>query len=296
MTTDGRAKGLFELTRPANAFAAGVLTFIGAFVAGGVFAQPEPVQVAAAVMATWLATGAGNAINDYFDRDIDRINAPERPIPRGAVSPKGALAFSGVLFAGAVVTVLALPLVATAIAAVNLIALVGYTKLFKGLPGVGNAVVAYLGGSTFLFGSLAVVVDARSTAIPTGGSDGIRAAAILFLLAALSTFTREVVKDVEDMAGDREEGLNTLPLAIGARPAIVVGAVLLVLAVAASPLPYLWGVFGLPYLAVVLPADAVMLYAVYASFDDPTAGQKYLKYGMFLAAIAFVVGRVAMLL
>ncbi|GAA0201844.1 geranylgeranylglycerol-phosphate geranylgeranyltransferase [Haladaptatus pallidirubidus] len=295
MATDGRAKGLFELTRPGNTFAAGVLTFIGAFVAGGVFTDAKPVQVAGAVLATWLATGAGNAINDYFDREIDRINAPERPIPRGAVSPRGALFFSGLLFAGAVVSVLVLPLLAIAIAAINLLALVAYTKLFKGLPGVGNAVVAYLGGSTFLFGSVAVAADAGSSAVPLGSDAGNHAAFILFVLAGLSTFTREIIKDVEDMAGDREEGLNTLPLAIGARPAIGVGAVFLVIAVLASPLPYVWGTFGLPYLAVVLPADALMLYAVYGSVDNPTAGQKYLKYGMFLAAIAFVVGRVAVL-
>ncbi|WP_266076696.1 geranylgeranylglycerol-phosphate geranylgeranyltransferase [Haladaptatus caseinilyticus] len=296
MAIDGRAKGLFELTRPGNAFAAGMLTFIGAFVAGGVFTDPKPIRVVAAVAATWFATGAGNAINDYFDRDIDRINAPERPIPRGAVSPRGALLFSGALFGGAVVAALVLPVLAIAIAAVNLIALVAYTKLFKGLPGVGNAVVAYLGGSTFLFGSVAVAVGARGAVLPQGVNTGIRAAFILFLLAALSTFTREIIKDVEDMAGDREEGLNTLPLAIGADPALAIGAVLLVIAVAASPLPYIWGTFGLPYLVVLVPADFVMLYAVYESFDDPTAGQNHLKYGMFFAAIAFVVGRIAVLL
>ncbi|WP_435153396.1 geranylgeranylglycerol-phosphate geranylgeranyltransferase [Haladaptatus sp. DFWS20] len=296
MATDGRAKGLFELTRPGNAFAAGVLTFIGAFVAGGVFTDSKPIQVIAAVAATWLATGAGNAINDYFDREIDRINAPERPIPRGAVSPNGALLFSGALFAGAMVAALFLPLLAIAIAAVNLIALVAYTKLFKGLPGVGNAVVAYLGGSTFLFGSVAVAADAGTVAVPVVTGGGIRAAFVLFLLAGLSTLTREIVKDVEDMAGDREEGLNTLPLAVGARPAVAIGALFLAIAVAASPLPYLWETFGLPYLAIVLPADGIMLYAVYESFDDPTAGQNHLKYGMFLAAIAFVVGRIAVLL
>lgn len=276
---DGRVSGLFELTRPGNAFAAGVLTFIGAFVAGigdSTVANPG-VNVAAAVVATWLATAAGNAINDYFDRDVDAINDPDRPIPRGAVSPRGALLFSVALFVGAIATTLVLPPLAIAIAAVNLLALVAYTEWFKGLPGLGNAVVACLGGSTFLFGGAAVGSVAES--------------GVLFALAALSTLTREIIKDVEDMEGDREEGLNTLPLAVGARPALVAGAVLLVAAVAASPLPYLWATFGVAYLAVVAPADAVMLYAAYESFDDPSAGQTHLKYGMFLAAVAFVVGR-----
>lgn len=273
----GTARGLLELTRPVNTLAAGALTFIGAFVAGGAF--DDPAATAAAVGATWLATGAGMAINDYFDREIDRINAPERAIPRGAVSPRGALAFSLVLFAGAFVLALLLPLLALAIAAVNLVGLVTYTEYFKGLPGAGNALVAYLVGSTFLFGAAAV-------GDPLAGG-------VLAVLAALSTFTREVIKDVEDVAGDREEGLRTLPIAVGERRALVLGSVLLVVAVAASPVPYLLGTFGVWYLAVVAPADALMLVAAYRSFDDPTAGQKLLKAGTFVAAVAFVVGRLA---
>ncbi|MEM4779973.1 MAG: geranylgeranylglycerol-phosphate geranylgeranyltransferase [Halalkalicoccus sp.] len=271
------ARGLFELVRPVNAVAAGALTLIGAFVAGGLF--DAPVAAGAAAGATVLATGAGNAINDYFDREIDRINRPDRPIPRGAVSPRGALAFSVALFAGAVVLALTLPVLAIAIAVVNLLLLVAYTQLFKGLPGVGNAVVAALGGSTFLFGGAAV--------------GDVAAPGVLFVLAALATFTREVIKDVEDIAGDREEGLNTLPIAIGARPALRLGVGCLLVAVLASPLPFLLGALGVVYLLVVLPANAVMLWAAYTSFSDPTAGQKRLKYGMFLAAGAFVLGRLA---
>jgi geranylgeranylglycerol-phosphate geranylgeranyltransferase len=275
-------RGLVELTRPVNAVAAGVLTFIGAFVAVGadVTAGGTALPAAAAVAATVLAVAAGNAINDYFDREIDAINDPGRAIPRGAVSPRGALVFSVVLFGLAVACALALPTLAIAIAVVNLLALVAYTELFKGLPGVGNAVVAYLGGSTFLFGGAAV--DGRA---------GLAATVVLWLLAAVSTLTREIIKDVEDVAGDREEGLHTLPIAIGERRALQVALGLLVVAVLASPLPYLWATFGPAYLAVVLPADAVMLYAAVESFDDPTAGQSHIKYGMFLAAAAFVVGR-----
>jgi geranylgeranylglycerol-phosphate geranylgeranyltransferase len=278
-------RGLLELTRPGNALVSGLLTFVGAFVAGTeggraglVVATPPEVRAGAAAAATVLAVGAGNAINDYFDRDIDAINAPDRPIPRGAVSPRGALAFALVLFAVAVACALVLPPLAVAIAVVNLAALLAYTELFKGLPGVGNAVVAALGGSTFLFGGAAV-----------GGDLG--PVVVLFALAALSTFAREVVKDVEDLAGDRQQGLNTLPIALGERLALVVAAVALLAAVAASPAPYLLGVFGVAYLVAVVPADAVMVAAAYVSFSDPTRGQSWLKYGMFLAAGAFVVGR-----
>ncbi|MFB6079254.1 MAG: geranylgeranylglycerol-phosphate geranylgeranyltransferase [Halarchaeum sp.] len=273
MSLGERARGFFDLCRATNSVAAGVLTFIGAYVAG----RPFAAAALAAALATVAATAAGNAINDYFDRDIDAINAPDRPIPRGAVSPRGALAFSVLLFGLAVALALTLPPLAIAIAVVNLVALVAYTELFKGLPGAGNAVVAYLGGSTFLFGAAAV-------GRPFAG-------AVLFALAALSTFAREVVKDVEDVAGDREEGLNTLPIAVGERRACWVAVAVLALAVLASPLPYARGLFGVAYLAVVVPADLVMAYAAYLAFDDPTRSQSLLKYGMFLAAAAFVVGR-----
>ncbi len=275
MTAVETARGLLELTRPVNVIAASVLTFIGAFVAGGL--TGESVAVGAAVGATGLAVGAGNAINDYFDREIDRINQPDRAIPRGAVSPRGALIFSIVLFGLAVGLALLLPPLAIAIAGINLLALIAYTEVFKGLPGIGNALVAALVGSTFLFGSAAV--------------GDIESAVVLFVLAAIATLTREIVKDVEDLEGDRAEGLHTLPIAIGERRALLISLGLLVVGVLASPLPYLLGYFGLAYLVVVIPADLFMLYAGVKSFEDPTSGQSLLKYGMFLAALAFIVGR-----
>ena len=269
-------RGIVELARLGNSVAAGVLTATGAFVAG---ASGAALPTALAAATTVFAVAAGNAINDYFDREIDAVNRPDRPIPRGAVSPRAALATAATWFAVAVAAAVALPPPAIAIAAVNLVALVTYTSLFKGTPGLGNALVAYLVGSTFLFGGAAV------------GNP--RAVLVLAALAGLSTFTREVIKDVEDVAGDREEGLTTLPVAVGERTALRIGAAALLVAVAVSPLPYVSGTLGAAYLAVVAVADAVMLYATYESFADPAAAQRRFKYGTFLAAAAFVVGRVA---
>ena len=276
----GGPRSYVEITRPVNSLAAGVLTLIGGFVAGGLVARPW--SLGAAIGATVFATGAGNAINDYFDREIDRINNPERPIPRGDVSPRGALILSGGLFAVAVGLAITLPLVAILIAVINLLGLVAYTTVFKGRPGAGNALVAYLGGSTFLFGAAAVgrVLDG----------------AVLFALAALSTFAREVLKDIEDVDGDRAEGLRTLPIAFGTGTAFGVATVALVAAVAASPVPYLTNDFGLAYLVAVIPADAVMLAGLLKGRSEPGTGHRWLKYGMFLAAMAFIVGRGSLLL
>ena len=268
-------RGAIELMRPGNAVAAGVLTFIGAFVAGGLDA---PLGAGIAVLATILATGGGNAINDYFDREIDAINQPDRPIPRGAIPPRGALWFSAGLFAFAVGLTLLLPIAAIAIAVINLVALVAYTEVFKGLPGVGNALVAYLTGSTFLYGGAAVGGDLETVLI-------------LFVLAASATIAREIVKDVEDIEGDRAEGLNTLPIAIGERRALAVATVFVVFAALVSPMPYLLETFGSAYLLVLVPTVLGLLVGMYRSFDDPTTGQTWLKASMFAATLAFAVGR-----
>lgn len=272
-----QVRGAIELMRPGNAVAAGGLTFIGAFVAGGL---NEPTPAVFAVLATVLATGGGNAINDYFDREIDSINRPDRPIPRGAVSARAAFWFSVLLFAGAVALTLLLPPLAIAIAVVNLLALVAYTEVFKGLPGIGNGLVAYLTGSTFLYGGASVGGDLETVSI-------------LFVLAASATVAREIVKDVEDIEGDRKEGLNTLPIAVGERNALLVAVAFVAFAVVVSPIPYLSGTFGSVYLLGLAPTVAGLLFGTYRSFVDPTAGQTWLKASMFVAAIAFVIGRAA---
>ncbi|UIO99166.1 geranylgeranylglycerol-phosphate geranylgeranyltransferase [Halobaculum sp. CBA1158] len=268
-------EGYLELARPGNAVAAGALTFVGSFVAGGLDA---PVAVVFAVVATAAATAAGNAVNDYFDREIDAVNRPGRPIPSGRVPARGAAAYAGVLFAVATAAAVTLPPLALGIAVANLLALLAYTQVFKGLPAVGNVVVAYLTGSTFLFGAAAV-----------GGLSG--PTWTLFGLAATATFAREVVKDVEDVAGDREEGLRTLPIVAGERPALALATAAMAVAALASALPYLRGTFGAAYLAVVVPADAAMLGATAWGFRDPATAQRWIKRGTFLAAIAFVAGR-----
>ena len=275
-----QVRGAIESMRPANAVAAGVLTFIGAFVAGGV---SEPMPAVFAVLATVLATGGGNTINDYFDREIDAVNRPDRPIPRGAITPRAALAFSALLFVIAILLTLLLPLIAIGIAVVNLLALIAYTEVFKGLPGIGNALVGYLTGSTFLYGGTAV------------GGD-IRPVLVLFVLAASATVAREIVKDVEDIEGDRNEGLNTLPIAVGERNALVIATVFVAFAIVVSPAPYLLGTFGHVYLIALVPTTIGLVAGTFRSFDDPATGQTWLKTSMFAATFAFIVGRAAVVI
>jgi geranylgeranylglycerol-phosphate geranylgeranyltransferase len=158
-----RLRGLFALARPGNAVAAGLLAFVGAFVAG----SPTDPRAAVAIGATAIATAGGNAVNDYVDRDIDRRNRPGRPIPSGAVAPRTALAAAAALFVVAAGLALQLPRPAVAIAVGNVALLATYTSVFKRLPGVGNAVVAWLTGSAFLFGAAEDVEGDRAEGVRT---------------------------------------------------------------------------------------------------------------------------------
>lgn len=274
VSTTERAAAVVEVTRPGNAVVGGVAAAVGGYVGGSLgFAA----GVAAA--ATVFGTGAGNAVNDYYDAEIDAVNNPERPIPSGRLSRRAAALVSVVLFVAALaLTVALLPPLAVGIGVVNLVLLVGYSSHLKRKPLVGNAAVAYLTGSAFLFGGAAV--------------EGVEFTVVLFALAALSNLGREIVKDVEDIEGDAEGGARTLPVVRGERVALAVASAAVGVAVVLSPLPYfLFESFEVAYLVAVGVADAVFLGGTVLSWRSPADGQKLLKLAMVVALVAFVVGR-----
>jgi len=268
------AKAGVEIARPGNAVVGGVAALVGGYLGGSLgFA----VGIAAA--ATVFGTGAGNAVNDYYDADIDAVNNPERPIPSGRLSRRGAALLALSFFVAALVlTVVFLPPLAIGIGVVNLVLLVGYSSHLKRMPLIGNVVVAYLTGSAFLFGGAAV--------------EGVEFTVILFALAALANLGREIVKDVEDIEGDAEEGARTLPVVWGERRALAVASVAVAVGVVLSPLPYFFfDEFGVEYLISVGAADIVFLEGTRRSWKSPSSGQNLLKIAMVVALVAFVVGR-----
>lgn len=270
-----RAIGHVKLTRPGNVIAAAILAAVGAYVAAG---AEVSIPILAAITATALGTAAGNAINDYFDRDIDAVNQPDRPIPAGLVAPATAKWFAALSLVAAVALTLAvLPIEAIVIATINLVLLVAYTSWFKGTPGLGNGVVAFLVASALWFGGAA-------------GGD-IFSTLEIGILAGVATFAREVIKDIEDIPGDRAEGLTTLPIAVGANRAWIVAAVVLFIGALLSPLPYLQGTFGWWYLVGLVPALAIMVEGLRQGRSNPRFAQQLLKAGMYVALVAFVVGR-----
>ena len=231
-------------------------------------------------LAVFLISGAGNVINDYFDIRIDSINRPERPIPSGRVKLKEALYFSYILFSLGSLLAISINPICGFIALFNSLLLIFYAKTLKGTPLLGNLSIGYLTGSSFLFGASVF------------GFEGLEALFVLFLLAALAITAREIVKDIEDMEGDRMEGADTLPLRVGAKKARYLAVLIGFLAVFLSPLPFLMLVLGLRYLYLVLLADLGFLEAIYQllACNNPTKSSKMFKIAMFFALIAFIAG------
>jgi geranylgeranylglycerol-phosphate geranylgeranyltransferase len=266
-------QGLLALTRPVNAVAAGLGAPVGYLIATGTLTPGVLFLVAGA----GLITAAGNAINDYFDADIDRINRPDRPIPSGRVTPRGAFTLSAFLFlAGILVCIPAGPL-CLAIALVNSLFLFLYAARLKRVPLAGNLAVAYLSGSLFLFGGA------------LAGMVGVDRTLALALITFLAMMSREILKASEDLEGDQAFGAVTIPAVVGVPRSSLLALSCAIGAVAVSLLPMIpwWSPL---YLVSIAVPDLLILGGAGSAVgcsDGPCVRSSkatiVLKAGMFLA-------------
>lgn len=269
-----------RLLRPGNAIMSAAAVAIGAVVAvGPVETLARAPAVALGALTVFLFTGAGNALNDFYDREVDRANHPHRPIPSGQVSPRAAFDLALVLFASSAVASLAINLEAFALVLVSLALMIAYEVRFKASGGSGNLLIAWLVGSLFLFAGLVVYA---------GRPEPLLVAAILALLAGLSTVSREIVKDIEDVAGD--VGRASLPKRWGIATAGRIGQVFLGAAVGLSALPVALGLLGPWYIPAVLLADAIFIVAAFYAVRSPGRSERAMKVAMVVALAAFLAG------
>lgn len=217
-----------------------IITALSVWV-GGVLAVSEDVKlsstlIVAAIAAALVAAG-GNSINDAYDEDVDEFNRPNRPIPAGRVDRNFAIVWGGILTVAGVVIGFYLGKTLGLIASGVAVLLWFYSIFWKRSILIGNFTVASCGALTFVFG--AVAVDN-----PVGGMWPA-------LFAFLIHNSREIVKDIEDAAGDRSWGVMTLPVVAGPVVAQKVAASILFLLVGVTIIPYYLHLFSLNYLIIV---------------------------------------------
>ena len=169
-----------ELARPLN----GIIAFISAWL-GGMFASQgrmenlANIQLLRVSIAAFVLLSAGNAINDYCDYEIDRINRPRRPLPSGRIRRRDALIFAILLVVIGIWLGTLINRNATGFAILVSIALASYAFWLKRMPFIGNLVVSGLTGVTFVAGGSrnrfsASDVDSSNLRVPVYDSTGNR--------------------------------------------------------------------------------------------------------------------------
>ena len=273
-----------RLVRAGNLGVSFVGTIVGGLVARG-WAQGLPfgfwALVVLAAISTSLVTAGGNVLNDVLDLEGDRTNHPDRPLVTGEVSVATARGLTAALFIGGILVALPVVLVEPqvgAILAVAVVALLGYEFLLKARGFVGNLVVGLLTGLVFLYGGAAA--GNALLLLPFAG------------MAILATVSREVIKDMEDVAGD--VGRTTLPkrYGLGFAGGVARGAV--VAAVVLSVLPLFWflrlaSLAGIMYVGLVGAADVMFGESVRRLPERLHYGQSMSKIAMTVALFAFLV-------
>lgn len=201
-------------------------SFLCGAVSSGVFGWHElfGTKFLLALLLTGpLATGTCQMLNDYFDRDLDEINEPSRPIPGGAISLKHATVLIALW---SILSVIAGYLIAPLIALYVIIGIVN-AHLYSANPiklkkrlWAGNLIVAasYL-IIPWIAGLIAYLPKFSTTALQPS-----LIVASLYTIASTGTMT---INDFKSIEGDRQVGIRTLPAVFGEKKAAVIASLLI---------------------------------------------------------------------
>ena len=266
------------LIRPGNAILTAIAVIAGAFIAAGPDIVNFQVEIAICCISAMMLVGGGNALNDYNDRESDKENHPNRPIPSGQINAETALNYAQLLLGGGLIILIfaldnKMPFV---IALLGMLTLVAYENGLKAAGITGNIAVGFMSGAVFLYAGMAVENPGPTI--------------WMFGLAFLATISREIVKDIQDLEGDRDR--RTLPSRIGISYSLNIAILILLIAIGLSytAINQFDGNALNAYAGGITLANAIMLFGIYNSRnEDYFMGQKNIKQGMGIAMLAFIV-------
>ena len=218
--------GLLRLARPINCLMMGFAVIVGAVLASQTVSELAPLSLAFGFVTGFTLTAASMSINDYYDREIDAINEPQRLIPSGAVKPREALVFASILTVIGFVTAFLTSFYSLVIAIIAWIAFVTYTTVGKrsGLP--GNFLVSICVAIPLVYGSVVAVNTVQLNVM------------LFALMAFLSNTGREITKGIVDVKGDETRHIKTLAVRFGEKTAAVAAVIFYLLAVSLSLIPW----------------------------------------------------------
>jgi geranylgeranylglycerol-phosphate geranylgeranyltransferase len=269
-----------KLLRPLNVFTGGLAMVIGSGILGTLNNTGTLLLVMAVVMCF---AGAANALNDVVDYEIDKINRPMRPLPSGFVKKRTALYISILLFSMGTLACMDLSETAKVIGIVIAMPfMILYSKYLKGMPLVGNMIVSFILGLSFLFCGAAF--------------NNMSPMWIPMILAFGLTLVRELVKDIADMEGDQTAGLKTFPITAGIEKSIQLTIFLSACIGVGAFIPYLYGTYGIWYgIILILGVEIPLGVVVVSLLNNPGIssaihGARILKFSTLIGLIAIYAG------
>lgn len=273
-------KVFFSIIRPLNC----LITFFTIVIAGLICGELFDYKIILVAGFTGLLVNAGgNIINDYFDVEIDKTNRPQRALPSGKTTPLFVLnSYVVVTYFAIVMAFFNLNIDAFIIVVITSLMMFLYSYLFKKIAFVGNLVVAFFTGMAFLFGSV-VVSNVYCGIIPA-------------VFAFLISLMRELVKDVEDIKGDKLANISTYPIKYGVNATVKLITITGVVLIISTTVPFLLKIYNVYYFIFVSIFVNGILVFVISSLKKSTSQStiskmsKLLKIGMVMGVIAILIG------
>lgn len=200
------------------------------------------------VVSTVLIAAGGNIINDYFDVKADRINKPEKLIITKHINRRWAILthwiFNGIAFSIAIyLSVKYQSLWYVFVHLVSINALWFYSMYFKRKVLIGNFMIATL---TALIPLLVLIYFQVGNSFATEYSEFVPESwtamidySLIYMLtffAFIQNIAREIIKDAQDVEGDKLIYVKSLPMIIGQKKSLFFVAFIL----AILPAFYIW--------------------------------------------------------
>lgn len=279
-------RAVVELFKPVTWFAA-MWAFMCGVVSTGVPLEGRYIYlIGGVVLAGPLVCAASQAVNDWFDRHVDAINEPDRPIPSGRIPGRWGLYIAVFWSILSLALGAALGVWAFAAAVVGVALAWAYSAppfRLKMNGWWGNAACGFCYEGVAWFTGAAVILGALPNI-------WIIAAAVLYSIGAHGIMT---LNDFKALEGDRKMGVRSLPVQMGPQNAAKLACIVMAV-------PQAIVILGLiaagawMFAVLVWGVLAAQLYLMAALLTDPrekapwynATGTTLYVIGMLITAIA----------
>ena len=272
--------GFVKITRVINSLMMGFAVLIGEIIAlKGAF--PPLKDGFLGFLTAFTLTGSSMAVNDYYDRYVDAVNEPNRPIPRGIISPNEALGYAASLALMGLLSAFSTNVTCFTIAVSSFLISILYNTKGKAFGLLGNFMVSFNVAIPFLYGGAAVNLMCEPLLV------------LFSLMSFLSNTAREITKGIVDVAGDKIRNLKTVAIIYGSRRAAFISAIFYFAAILLSLTPLFYNLVTLTYLIPILIADAgfvacsILLIRDYSN-ENAKVIKNLVLLCMLMALIAFI--------